>query len=108
MATWKVEAVIPYFFVWSFFRKKHDQALPELKAIGLSARTNSHNTIPIIANTDPVASAATQPKAPAVIGTRRAPMPPATFPPVFMTPVAADACLPDTEIAAAQYAPSVS
>jgi len=70
--------------------------------MGLSARTNSHNPAPIIANTDPVASAGTQPKAAAVIGTRRAPMPPTTFPPVFITPVAADACLPDIEIAAAQ------
>jgi len=31
--------------------------------MGLSARTKSHNPTPIIANTDPVASAATQPKA---------------------------------------------
>jgi len=35
----------------------------EQKAMGLSARTNSHNTTPIKANTDPVANAGTQPKA---------------------------------------------
>ena len=96
------------FFLCSVFWKKHDQALPELNVMGLSARTNSHNPTPVNANTDPVASAGTQPKASAVIGTRRAPIPPTTFPPVFMTPVAADACLPDTKIAAVQYAPSVS
>jgi hypothetical protein len=95
-------------FIWNFFWKEHNQAFQELKAMGLSARMKSHNPTPIIANTDPVASAGTQPKAAAVIGTRRAPIPPTAFPPVFMTPVAADACLPDTKIAAAQYAPSVS
>ena len=59
--------------------------------IGLSACTKHHNPTPTRANTDPVASTGTQPKASAVIGTRRAPIPPTALPPVLITPVAEEA-----------------
>ena len=77
-------------------------------ARGRSARMKSHRGAPRPAKAEVVASAAGHPRASTVSGTRGAPTPPTTLPPVFIAPPAAQARLPATETVASQKAPSVS
>src|SRR6185436_5606081 len=72
-----------------------------------SARIQSQSTAPTPANTVPVTRAAGHPKLRTVNGTRSAPIPPTMLPPVFITPLADDECLPETEMAADQKTASV-
>jgi hypothetical protein len=62
----------------------------------------SQSPAAISANAEPVASAAGQPNRSTTSGTTSATTPPERFPPVFMSPHAAEARRPATAMAAAQ------